>query len=49
MLVIVAIFLIVAIWLTPKIVRALRRLIARLRGLFGGDQRESANRRRMAR
>jgi sensor histidine kinase YesM len=35
MLIIVAIFLIVVIWLAPKIVRALRRLNARLRNLFG--------------
>lgn len=49
MLVVVAIFLIVMIWLTPKIIRALRWLSARLRGLFGGDPREGANRRRMAR
>jgi hypothetical protein len=49
MLVIVAIFLIVTIWLTPKIIRALRWLIARLRGLFSGDPRETANRRRTAR
>jgi hypothetical protein len=31
MIVIVAIFLILAIWLVPKIIRALRRLLARLR------------------
>jgi len=49
MLVVVAIFLIVTIWLTPKIVRALRWLIARLRGFFGSDPRERAIRRRMAR
>ncbi len=35
MLVIVVIFLIVTIWLTPKIIRALRRLIARVRNLLG--------------
>ncbi len=34
MLVIVVIFLILMIWLMPKIIRALRRLFARLRGLF---------------
>jgi hypothetical protein len=34
MLVLVIIFLILAIWLTPKIIRALRRLIGRLRTLF---------------
>ena len=34
MLVIVAIFLIVMIWLTPKIIRALRWLIARLTSIF---------------
>jgi hypothetical protein len=43
MLVIVVIFIIATIWLTPKIIRALRRLIARLRGLFGSDPQESAN------
>ena len=37
MLVIVVIFLIVTIWLTPKIIRALRRLVARLRSLFGSN------------
>jgi len=37
MLVIVIIFLIVAIWLIPKIVRALRRLLARVRSLFGSS------------
>ncbi|MGH9935605.1 MAG: DUF4126 domain-containing protein [Blastocatellia bacterium] len=47
MLVIVVIFLIMTIWLTPKIIRALRWLIARLRGLFGSDPQESANRRQM--
>jgi hypothetical protein len=45
MLVIVAIFIIAMIWLTPKIIRALRWLIARLRGLFGSDPQRSANRR----
>lgn len=44
MLIIVAIFLIVTIRLAPKIIRALRWLIARLRGLFGSDPQESANR-----
>ena len=44
MLIIVVIFLIVTIWLTPKIIRALRRLIARLRGLFGGNPQQSASR-----
>jgi hypothetical protein len=34
MLVIVAIFLIVMIWLTPKIIRALRWLTARLTSIF---------------
>ncbi len=42
MLVVVIVFLIVMIWLTPKIVRALRRLIAKFRSLFGASQRESA-------
>jgi Domain of unknown function (DUF4126) len=44
MLIIVVIFLIVTIWLTPKIIRALRRLIARLRGIFGSDPQASASR-----
>jgi uncharacterized membrane protein len=44
MLIIVVIFLIVTIWLTPKIIRALRRLIARIRGLFGSDPQASASR-----
>ncbi len=44
MLVIVIIFLILTIWLTPKIIRALRRLIARLRGLFGSDPQQSPSR-----
>lgn len=35
-LVVIAIFLLLAIWLVPKIVRALRRMFARLRGLFSG-------------
>jgi hypothetical protein len=34
MLIIVVIFLIVATWLAPKIIRALRRLITRFRSLF---------------
>ncbi len=37
MLIIVAIFLIVVIWLAPKVIRALRRLIARFRDLFGSS------------
>ena len=39
-LVVIAIFLIVALWIIPKIVRALRRMLARLRSLFGvsGDE-----------
>lgn len=36
-LVLVVVFLIVAIWLLPKIIRALRRLIARLRNPSGAD------------
>jgi hypothetical protein len=44
MLIIVVIFLIVTIWLTPKIIRALRRLIARLRGLFGSNPQASSSR-----
>src|SRR5262249_32767485 len=44
MLIIVVIFLIVTIWLTPKIIRALRRLFARLRGLFVSNPQQSASR-----
>ena len=44
MLIIVVIFLIVTIWLTPKIFRALRRLIARLRGIFGSNPQASSSR-----
>lgn len=44
MLIIVVIFLIVTIWLTPKIIRALRRLVARLRGFFVRNPQATANR-----
>jgi hypothetical protein len=37
MLLIVIVFLVVMIWLTPKIVRALRRLVARVRSFFGAS------------
>jgi hypothetical protein len=43
MLVIVLIFLIATIWLIPKILRAKRRMIARIRGLFGNSPREAAS------
>jgi hypothetical protein len=43
MLVIVLIFLIATIWLIPKIIRAKRRLTARIRGLFGNSPREAAS------
>jgi hypothetical protein len=33
-LIVIAVFLVVALWIIPKIVRALRRLIARLKNLF---------------
>jgi Domain of unknown function (DUF4126) len=36
-LIVVVIFLIVALWLLPKILRALRRLLIRARSIFGGD------------
>lgn len=39
-LVVVVIFMILAIWMVPKIVRALRRMIARVRGLFGAFSAE---------
>jgi hypothetical protein len=42
MLVIVLIFLIATIWLIPKIIRAKRRLTARIRGLFGNSPSEAA-------
>jgi hypothetical protein len=34
-LVVVVIFLLFAIWLIPKIIRALKRMFVRLRGVFG--------------
>jgi Domain of unknown function (DUF4126) len=37
MLVLVVLFLLAAIWLLPKILRALQRLFARLRNLFGAE------------
>ena len=43
MLLIVVIFLIVVNWLAPKIIRALRRLIARFRSFFGNDPQQSAS------
>ncbi len=42
-LVIVIIFLILAIWLVPKIVRALKRMFARLKGLFSESPPRSAS------
>ncbi len=36
-LIVIAVFLIVALWIVPKIVRALRRMIARLKSLFGAE------------
>ena len=36
-LIVIAVFLIVALWVVPKIVRALRRMIARLKSLFGTE------------
>ncbi|MFN0124047.1 MAG: DUF4126 domain-containing protein [Blastocatellia bacterium] len=42
-LVVVVIFLIVAIWIVPKIIRALRRMVARARGLFGMEPATSAS------
>jgi uncharacterized protein DUF4126 len=36
MLIVVVIFLIIAIWLLPKIFRAIRRLLLRARSIFGG-------------
>lgn len=36
-LIVIAVFLIVAVWVVPKIVRALRRMIARVKSLFGAE------------
>ncbi len=41
-LVVVVIFLIIALWLLPKIVRAIRRLLMRARGIFGGNQQANS-------
>jgi hypothetical protein len=43
-LVVVIIFILVALWIVPKIVRALRRLIARVRGFFSAESEASASR-----
>jgi hypothetical protein len=40
----VIIFILVALWIVPKIVRALRRLIARVRGFFSAESEASASR-----
>jgi hypothetical protein len=37
-LVIVLIFVVLLIWLAPKIVRSIRRLLAQARALFGGTR-----------
>jgi hypothetical protein len=42
MLVLVIIFLILAVWLTPKIFRALRRMINRFRSLFNSGASEAS-------
>jgi hypothetical protein len=42
-LVVVIIFILVALWIVPKIVRALRRLIARVRGFFSAESEASAS------
>ena len=36
-LIVIAIFLVVAFWIVPKIIRALRRMFARLKSLFGNE------------
>jgi Domain of unknown function (DUF4126) len=41
-LIVVVIFLIIALWLLPKIFRALRRLLIRARGIFGGNPQARA-------
>jgi hypothetical protein len=43
-LVVVIIFILVSLWIVPKIIRALRRLIARVRGFFGAEPEASASR-----
>ncbi len=42
-LVLIALFVIVALWIVPKIVRALRRLITRFKSLFGGPVAEAGS------
>jgi len=42
-LVLIGIFLLVALWLVPKIVRALRRLMVRLKSLFNPPLNESSS------
>lgn len=42
-LVVVIIFVIVAIWIVPKIIRALRRMVARARGLFSSEATASGS------
>jgi hypothetical protein len=41
-LIVVVIFLIIALWLLPKIFRAVRRLLIRARGIFGGNPQARA-------
>ncbi|HZS03772.1 MAG TPA: DUF4126 domain-containing protein [Blastocatellia bacterium] len=36
-LAVVIVFLLVAVWIVPKIIRALRRMVKRLRGFFGSE------------
>jgi hypothetical protein len=43
MLILVAVFLILVIWLAPKILRALRKSIARFRSLFGVEAESAGN------
>lgn len=42
-LVLIVIFVIVALWIVPKIVRALRRLITRFKGLFSAPVEEAGS------
>jgi Domain of unknown function (DUF4126) len=37
-LVIILVFVVLLIWLAPKIIRAIRRMLVQVRGIFGGSQ-----------
>lgn len=44
-LAVIAVFLLLLVWLLPKVVRRLRRMLASVRSLFGGRRAEEAARR----